>query len=439
MPLKPRAVARYEYNNLPSTESIRLIQLEPGRRDDRLECRLITVDLNTRPAYEAVSYVWGEPQYRKSIVCDGRLLQITPSLHEVLQRFRDTVKIRVLWADAICINQNNTAERSHQVSLMGKIYSHAARVLIWLGQDEYGDAEDVFNFVHEMNEFYDDQLNQLGSLQAVLVTQHEGFDKFNPKTRKSLSMMMKRTWFNRVWVIQEVGSASRATIYVGELETEWAALMRLFSWFYLRTPYLQAPELGTAYYIWIDSVLYLWLSYDTTRDTLGILATGQTRNQTFLDILDFARDRQSSDPRDHIYAFLSHPILRPGMTGPIIKPAYNRSILEVYREFAINWLKYSGRAHLLSYVVYPDLSMMYNGFPTFVPQWNVRNPSETFNPASNNNGYNASKSSVFSFEVLGDRLLSVNGLVFNTVDWYSDILDWEPNPAHSLGPIFMQI
>jgi hypothetical protein len=41
---------------------------------------------------------------------------------------------RVLWVDAICINQKDDKERGHQVGMMRDVYSKATEVLIWLGE-----------------------------------------------------------------------------------------------------------------------------------------------------------------------------------------------------------------------------------------------------------------------------------------------------------------
>lgn len=52
---------------------------------------------------------------------------------------------RLLWADAVCINQADDAERGSQVGMMGRIYGQAARTLVWLGDGslDSGRAVDV--------------------------------------------------------------------------------------------------------------------------------------------------------------------------------------------------------------------------------------------------------------------------------------------------------
>ncbi|KAH8588662.1 heterokaryon incompatibility protein-domain-containing protein, partial [Bisporella sp. PMI_857] len=124
----------YKYVPLPSDGSIRLLELAPGT-DESIICRLFPHNINEGKNYEALSYVWGDSNQRMTITCEGSSLSIPKSLHVALKRFRLKSSSRVLWADAICINQRDDLERSQQVALMGQIYSNATMVLAWLGED----------------------------------------------------------------------------------------------------------------------------------------------------------------------------------------------------------------------------------------------------------------------------------------------------------------
>ncbi|KAH8883497.1 heterokaryon incompatibility, partial [Thozetella sp. PMI_491] len=86
--------------------------------------------------YEALSYVWGPPNFSESISCHGVACKVTPNLLAALRRLRYTNKDRTLWVDAICIRQSDIDERIQQVSRMGDIYSQASRVLVWLGDED---------------------------------------------------------------------------------------------------------------------------------------------------------------------------------------------------------------------------------------------------------------------------------------------------------------
>ena len=92
-------------------------------------------------SYEAISYTWGEPIFSRQLVVDStHKLGITESLYLALQQFRLPHEVRVLWADAVCINQGDNAEKSEQVNGMAEIYSTAYAILVWLGTSDDSDA-----------------------------------------------------------------------------------------------------------------------------------------------------------------------------------------------------------------------------------------------------------------------------------------------------------
>ena len=136
------------YQPLPTGESIRLLRLQPGPRDELISCNLQPANFNDNlPAYEALSYVWGSSSDTRSIICNGREIAVTRNLRNALRRLRRRDSTRLIWVDAICINQRNDEERGHQVRHMGSIYQCATRVLIWLGKDESEKAEQAFLLV----------------------------------------------------------------------------------------------------------------------------------------------------------------------------------------------------------------------------------------------------------------------------------------------------
>jgi hypothetical protein len=113
------------YYPLPSSTSIRLLRLKPGNPADRIECELSTVELDEAPPYEAISYVWGDPRTRRRILCNGKKFTCRANLFMALKNVRNHDGVRVLWVDALCINQNDVGERSKQVVLMKEIYGRA--------------------------------------------------------------------------------------------------------------------------------------------------------------------------------------------------------------------------------------------------------------------------------------------------------------------------
>src|SRR5699024_9944047 len=84
--------------------------------------------------YGALSYVWGIDVKPQSIMLDGCTFPVTSNLHAALINLRDHQIDRVLWVDAISINQDDQDEKSKQIPLMRTIYAQAAHVIVWLGE-----------------------------------------------------------------------------------------------------------------------------------------------------------------------------------------------------------------------------------------------------------------------------------------------------------------
>jgi hypothetical protein len=135
----------YQYTTL-SEGCIRLLVLLPRTPDTAVSCSLRMVNLSEfhdmtgiaatseLRAYEALSYVWGDPTNTTHVTCDDDALQITCSFGSLLGRVRFAKQDRILWADGVCINQRDLEERAQQVSLMGLDTGRPGRPgRYWLG------------------------------------------------------------------------------------------------------------------------------------------------------------------------------------------------------------------------------------------------------------------------------------------------------------------
>lgn len=123
---EPLATARSE---------IRLLVLWPSSvRDDDVRASLHIASLDDAPDFEALSYVWGDQSVRTAITVNNETMLVTTNLGACLRRLRSPSQPRVLWVDAICINQNDIAEKNIQVLLMRRIYVDATSVVVWLGE-----------------------------------------------------------------------------------------------------------------------------------------------------------------------------------------------------------------------------------------------------------------------------------------------------------------
>ena len=181
---------KYDYSSLPlGPGSIRLLCLMPykaeGMETTEIQCDLFEYPLQDHGKgthlYEALSYVWGKPEKTQSIYVSGKEFRITANLHTALIRLRDRFLQRILWVDAICINQENREEQGQQVQLMAKIYSKAHRVIVWLGKEAV-DTE--------------------GALEDICLTANEESIERSKKeiNQQAILNLLHGPWFQRIWV-----------------------------------------------------------------------------------------------------------------------------------------------------------------------------------------------------------------------------------------------
>jgi hypothetical protein len=162
--------------------SIRLLRLLPSvKGSDDVQCELFEYPLQIwdKPShpYEALSYVWGSEDKPKSITVNKRNLNITRNLYTVLLHLRDHVCPRVMWIDAICIDQDDKKDKEHQIPLMAEIYAKAYRVVVWLGDAEGGIDRAL------------ESIRLAGENPAKLLN-----------AEHSITQLLQQPWFQRVWV-----------------------------------------------------------------------------------------------------------------------------------------------------------------------------------------------------------------------------------------------
>lgn len=109
-----------------------------GKRNEVIRCRIRHVSLDSvpKPPYETVSYCWGDPNPCEVIFLDGHDYMVPKNTYLALRRISSLMRVRTVWIDAVCINQNDVQERSQQVSMMGAIYSQTKIGLIYLGEGD---------------------------------------------------------------------------------------------------------------------------------------------------------------------------------------------------------------------------------------------------------------------------------------------------------------
>ncbi|KAF2878520.1 heterokaryon incompatibility protein-domain-containing protein, partial [Massariosphaeria phaeospora] len=354
------------YQPLPGPDYLRVIKLEPGLEDDILSCKLETVSLDgSLDLYEAISYVWGDPTATEEICCNGLFVEITSGLADALRRFRYPDKQRLLWADALCINQQDNQEKSRQVKQMGRIYENAKGVLVWVGRDSQGFAEACFRLLQEMNRYLDEVFIECESKMVdmpLLTAPYPICD--DPEQWIKVQELLDLPWFERVWTIQEAALAKECQLCWGAHSIDIADIFEFVIW----------------------------------------------------------RHYKCTDPRDRIYAFLGNPLARFNQQ-PILDTNYDAPMDEILMHTASALIQHPREGSwLLSQVEHVSLDdLRLRKMPSWVPRW--AKSLYTLN-ASTMFWYEAAGTgSTFSPSILEGNVLQVEGFVFDKIVWTSELIE----------------
>ena len=179
-----------------SLNSTRLLFLMPSEdKTAPVRCRMVEYPLQTQTSqgvhpYEALSYTWGSPANPQPIYVVGsdpggdedRWLLVTPNLHTALLHLRDCSLERVMWVDAVCINQNDNDEKGRQVQSMAKIYAMASCTVVWLGEAA-ADSDQALEYIRKASNWTD-----------------FGRPPTSDDIEPAVFALLERSWFQRIWV-----------------------------------------------------------------------------------------------------------------------------------------------------------------------------------------------------------------------------------------------
>jgi hypothetical protein len=152
---------------------------------------------NKAPAYQALSYCWGDEDATATMVCNDHQMAIRPNLAEALLRIRTVIAPRWLWIDAICISQADPVEKATMVAKMGNIYQKAQDVIVWLGKEEY-DSALAMRLMSLLGQAWASVRRDLASpvWQAI----RERYISQGEESFEAISRIVQRDWFRRLWV-----------------------------------------------------------------------------------------------------------------------------------------------------------------------------------------------------------------------------------------------
>lgn len=208
------------YNGLPREHvrnsqplfgnEIRVLDLENGIPGTLLVGSLRRVRLSDKDEYEPLSYTWedddtvqpcndttGDNTQPLLYLSDSEcFLNLTSNCAKALCSVRKPTTERTIWVDSICVNQDDSTERSRQVDLMKEIYARAFVVLVYLGRESTRE-------------------DSSSNTAMSLLGQPHRLHNLDPRERTSIKHLFDRRYFWRMWIVQEVTLAKTLEFHCG--------------------------------------------------------------------------------------------------------------------------------------------------------------------------------------------------------------------------------
>jgi hypothetical protein len=355
---------KHVYEQLPE-DYFRILIINAGLEEDPLELDLIARPIDDPEIYQALSYEWGnEPALTVVTLRDytipvlerfkdprkrlqfclireaGPKFRIRRNLEKALKQFRHPTNNIRLWVDAICINQNNSAEKTSQIKRMADIYNRAADVWIWLGGAN-DKSPRAMKFVKELVEFE--------TLQGILGKR----DEETLSKWAALEEVMRSRWFSRRWVIQELAVSCRASVWCGNDRVHWDDFADAVSIFKIQHKDIARSRGLRGSNTEILANLEAFGACVLVKETGDLLRKDEEgvileRKKSMEELVSNFTAFDAGDPRDIIYAIASIARSNTGESAAGIFDAdYDKSLLDVYVEFVKHAIQSSGRLDII--------------------------------------------------------------------------------------------
>jgi hypothetical protein len=338
---EPATSSLYEAVPLPLGKNvfIRVITIRPSIHDesDGISCDFHLLDLDTKllrdstasinergpVQYTALSYTWGAPPATEMINLNGEPFPVRKNLWDFLHQARSNDLEEYLWIDALCIDQTVDEERSHQVSIMGRIYSSASRVIVWLGVYSGLAAEGLL------------------WITAAYLSDNTTLDTL-PDYEKQLGELLKLPYWSRIWIVQEYVLAKSIDIWLGYLRRDGKMFSWLFEqlrinseawWDNRRSFSLKHPELEPFYNVkHLPGMSIIIRRESEHKFSLSKNPVGDryySAQQFAMIVCELGPNMCCTDPRDRVYALL--PLLSRDASEVLsITPDYSKTTAEVF-------------------------------------------------------------------------------------------------------------
>lgn len=288
---------------------VRVLSVDPTRRF-QVHCELSTWPFDEAPQFSAISYTWGEPTPVSTILVNGRRLDVGPNCEYVLKQTSSHVKEGYLWIDAVCINQSagdNNDEKNAQVAMMGDVYKTATQVFACVGAHG-DDSEFVYRMMRKDERLFrswrsGSSVEWSGSRRISSIRYYPHLLAWKAKHRQTtiarlqeaFVLFMKRPYFHRVWIYQELFLAQHVSVLCGDDTIP-------ISWVWVTCLALNAKFKSFDHMLYLSC--FLQDEFSIVEEMLKSGAT-DSRSKTLKNTIREIASLQCQNPRDRIYGILS--------------------------------------------------------------------------------------------------------------------------------------
>lgn len=360
----------YTYSPIPG-EKIRLLQVSHAA-DGSVAGILHTFRLGdpTCPKYIALSYVWGEEGHTWSITVDGKDLMVLQSLKpfiHMLRRQSSRWKNTWWWIDSICINTEDLQERSVQVQRMRKIYCHADKTIVWLGEKS-ANSDDAMDFLVFLGRKRRQAAVAAGNDERLLSKKMNALGLRTEKYESNwtaVNELFLRPWWTRVWTLQELILSPRVTFYCGSKSLSLSDLRPALYGLNLCSGSEGFPISRAAFHAtWNRRRLVQWFRNSGSHNS------NRLGGISLIAIMAYFSDNNATDPRDRIYSLLG----LAADAEAIIRPNYNASTEDAYSELIKSFIKIhqSLDAICFAQLFHSSDTSSKSSLPSWVPDWRTK-------------------------------------------------------------------
>ncbi|KAL9091073.1 MAG: hypothetical protein Q9165_005000 [Trypethelium subeluteriae] len=340
----------FHYSPLAKVGEVRLVRLLPGGGNVGLRMLLSNYREANAPPYEALSYVWGDPRSSVQVELSGKRFFIGNNLAEALHQIRHAQKERILWIDAICINQNDLEEKSWHIAKMRDIYVSAVQVLVWIGKHSE-DSANAMDDLRSIARYYPD--GRQDAVRRYYFAEHVGEGKAQIP---AIMNLLRRPWWSRMWIVQEVVVSKLVVVQCGDISLPWSAFAVIAG--HIATSQQVAQTLVSAGILPRMAVTNHITAFESLRRQW---ASGSIPD--ILSLLVKYRRSKATDPRDKIFALLG--MIQSSERG-VVSSDYTKPAARIYSEFVTGIVARTGRLDILAF---NNMHRKVPDLPSWAPDW----------------------------------------------------------------------